>query len=84
MISFVSAYLSVSDRSAVRGATLAFAAWAVGISPGHTSAADVDKPGFPSKAMRLIVPFSAGGPTDAIARVIAQGLSESTRQQIIA
>ncbi|MBI3069462.1 MAG: tripartite tricarboxylate transporter substrate binding protein [Betaproteobacteria bacterium] len=39
--------------------------------------------GYPVKPIRLIVPFSAGGPTDAIARIVAQKLSESVGQQVI-
>ena len=38
---------------------------------------------FPSKPIRIIVPFSPGGPADMIARPIAQGLTESWGQQIV-
>ena len=38
---------------------------------------------FPSKPVRIIVPFSPGGPADMIARPIAQGLTESWGHQII-
>ena len=38
---------------------------------------------FPNHAIRLIVPFAPGGPTDAIARLIAQRWGESVGQQII-
>ena len=31
---------------------------------------------FPSKPIKLIVPFPAGGPNDIIARVIGQRMSE--------
>jgi tripartite-type tricarboxylate transporter receptor subunit TctC len=36
---------------------------------------------YPSRPVRVIVGFTAGGPTDVIARLIAQKLSESTGQQ---
>lgn len=43
----------------------------------------MDKAAFPAKSMRLIVPYGAGGPSDVIARAIAQGLSETTKQQVV-
>jgi len=38
---------------------------------------------YPSKTIRLIVPFAAGGSTDIIARVLGQKLTESWGQQVI-
>ncbi len=38
---------------------------------------------FPGKAIRLVVGFSAGGPTDVIARVVAQDMSDSLGQSVI-
>jgi tripartite-type tricarboxylate transporter receptor subunit TctC len=38
---------------------------------------------FPDRAIRLIVPFPAGGPNDIIARVIGQRMSELTRQPVL-
>jgi tripartite-type tricarboxylate transporter receptor subunit TctC len=38
---------------------------------------------FPARQIRLIVPFPAGGPSDIIARVIGQRMSEIIKQPII-
>lgn len=38
---------------------------------------------FPTKPIRLIVPFPAGGPTDIVARPFAQMLGERLGQQIV-
>ena len=38
---------------------------------------------FPTKPLRLVVPYPAGGATDLMARVIAQKLSESFKQQVV-
>lgn len=38
---------------------------------------------YPDKAVRIIVPFAAGGPTDVVARTIAEGLSEELKQPFV-
>src|SRR5437667_12431513 len=38
--------------------------------------------GYPTRPVRMIVPFGAGGPTDVIARIVAQKLSEAWGQQV--
>jgi tripartite-type tricarboxylate transporter receptor subunit TctC len=38
---------------------------------------------YPTRTITLIVPFAAGGPTDIIARIIAQSLSQSLGQSVI-
>jgi tripartite-type tricarboxylate transporter receptor subunit TctC len=38
---------------------------------------------FPSKPIRLVVPFPPGGPNDLIARVVGQKLQEILKQQVV-
>jgi tripartite-type tricarboxylate transporter receptor subunit TctC len=38
---------------------------------------------FPSKPVIMVVPFSAGGPTDTVARNLAQAMSKALGQQVI-
>jgi tripartite-type tricarboxylate transporter receptor subunit TctC len=48
------------------------------LSPTLAAAQD-----FPTKPIRLIVPFPAGGPNDIIARVIGQRMSELLKQPVL-
>ncbi|HEV2558248.1 MAG TPA: tripartite tricarboxylate transporter substrate-binding protein [Microvirga sp.] len=38
---------------------------------------------FPSRTVTVIVPFAAGGPSDAIARLVAQSMSTTLKQQVV-
>jgi tripartite-type tricarboxylate transporter receptor subunit TctC len=38
---------------------------------------------FPSKPITVIVPFPAGGPTDTVARLVAQAMGTTLKQQLI-
>ncbi|WP_019142504.1 tripartite tricarboxylate transporter substrate binding protein BugD [Noviherbaspirillum massiliense] len=38
---------------------------------------------YPTKTITMIVPFSAGGPTDTVARLIAQSMGKTLNQQVI-
>jgi tripartite-type tricarboxylate transporter receptor subunit TctC len=38
---------------------------------------------FPDKPLRFVVPFTAGGNTDVVARTVAQGLGEQLKQPVV-
>jgi tripartite-type tricarboxylate transporter receptor subunit TctC len=64
----------MSWKSRIVGACAVLAAAAIGTMPA--SATD-----YPDKPVKVVVPFAAGGPTDVMARLIAQKLSEILKQQ---
>ena len=38
---------------------------------------------YPSRVVRMVIPYGPGGPTDIVGRVLAQKLTESLGQQVI-
>lgn len=47
------------------------------------SAGTAAEAAYPTKPLRIVVPLSAGGPTDTLARIIGQQLSEKLGQPVI-
>jgi tripartite-type tricarboxylate transporter receptor subunit TctC len=65
--------------SNIVNATLA----AVLLAAAAVPSADAADAAYPTRPVRMIVPFAPGGPTDVIARVIAQKLTEAWGHQVV-
>ncbi|MDN4590366.1 hypothetical protein DBA29_17890 [Xenophilus aerolatus] len=61
--------------------TFLAAALGIGIAVGATGALAQDA--YPSKPIRVIVPFAAGGPADVVAREMAQSLGKELGQSLV-
>lgn len=59
--------------------TLATGALLAGLALAGTALAQE----FPTKPITVVVPFSAGGPTDTVARLVAEVMSQDLGQQVV-
>lgn len=64
------------------GKLLALAIGAVLLAVWGGALARAETP-YPSRLITLIVPFAAGGPTDVVARILAEHMSRTLGQQIV-
>src|SRR3974390_2700 len=49
----------------------------------HVLAAPSRADGYPSRTITMIVPFPPGGPSDVVARIVADGLSRQLNETVI-
>lgn len=63
--------------------TLSLAVSLLTIAIGSAHAADAVEAGYPSKPVRIIVPYPAGGSTDVLARVLGQKIGEQMGQPVV-
>lgn len=50
---------------------------------GCTVAAAAAADGYPTKAIKLIVPYMAGSPADSLARIVADGMSKDLKSTVV-
>ena len=57
---------------------------AAGMQAAVAASAAADAPeSYPNRPVRLIAPFVPGGPTDIVARLVAQKMGDNTRQSVV-
>ena len=69
----------INRRTLLSAAATAGAAIGLGISPPDRAFAD----NYPSRPIKLVVPFAAGGPLDFVSRLVAEKMSDSLKQPIV-
>lgn len=67
------------NRHSMRVLAAAFAAGTVTLASGPAAA----QAGYPERSIRMVLPFSAGGGTDVVGRVVAKALAERLKVPVV-
>ena len=57
--------------------------FALTLGPAFAQNAAGDAKDFPNRSIKIVVPFPAGGPSDVLARLIGQKMSEDWGQPVV-
>src|SRR5256886_2808372 len=71
------------NRMIVLPRSVALVAFALTLAPILSWPAALQAQDYPTRPVRIIVPFGAGGPADVYSRVLAQHLSEAFKQSFV-
>ena len=74
--------MQITRRHAALGLAIALAAGA-GAASGQTTSSAGAAPAWPTKTVRIVVPFTPGGTTDILARALAPELGKAFNQSFI-